>query len=310
MGRRPSLITAINRAINQAEVAERRRQREANVNYAIKQSSGPKEMAPTFQITSFDFNEDTRACKIEFLQTTKYRKIERYVTQNYVRHPIYSDWKTKTKVVKKSVKLTDENLELLENYDDELISEFATEIVDRINNDEFYPSWYLKDLITFDINNRIAEFTEKRSSNKKLSQEYLRNLDNDIKKCQNYIDLINSKSKKNKKLEEKSKKIIDKIDASSKPIILKIITLGIYAAMVSKKRYEKHTFLYKYYKKLNQDNINDIANLNAIINLYDAEKKNIDSLMSQTNKYCDGKIAALQEEHLEMINLVVPLTEF
>ncbi len=309
MGRRPSLVTAINRAINQAQVAERRRQREAAVNYAISSNSGAKEMAPTYRITSFEFNEDTRACKIVFLETTQYRTIEKYVTQNYVKHPIYSGWKTKTKNIKKSVKLTDENLEALQENDDFLIASHASQIIDRIDNEDYYPSWYWNDLINFDANKKKDVYRNRKTSYDQKTQEYLKSLDAEIKYCETNIATIKSNQNKNKKLELKSKKIIDKIDTASKAVILKIITLGVYGKMVSRKRYVRHSFRYNYYKKLNLDNVNDIANLEGIIALYNEEKKSIESIKTQSNSYCNKKIDALNVEQREMLALVVPLTE-
>ena len=47
---------------------------------------------PFYSISSFEFNEKTRIAHIIFKQVDKYRKIERYVTVNYVRNPIYSDY--------------------------------------------------------------------------------------------------------------------------------------------------------------------------------------------------------------------------
>ena len=309
MPRRPSLTRTITRAINQAQVAERRKQHKAQVNYAINNSAGPKEMPPTYRIVSFDFNPETRACKIEFMQSVQYRTIERYVTQNYVKHPIYSGWKTKTKSIKKSIKLTNENLEKLPNNSEPLISEFAPEIIERINNDEFYPSWYLNELIMFNCAEKSDALRVEKDKIMSNIQVQLKKLDDEIQKYKREVFTIKNDLNKNKNKESKSKRIIDKIEKSSKPIVLKILTFGIYGMLVSKKRYDKHLFLYNYYKKLNVDNVNDINNLETIINSYDSTKKKIESIKARVGSHYSGQIDVLQAEQSDMLELVVPLTD-
>ena len=79
-----------------------------------------KELAPTYKVEEVKFDINSRNTKITFIETKHYRTIERHVTQNYVKYPIYSNWKTKTKKFSKSIKLTNSELETLNLNNDSL----------------------------------------------------------------------------------------------------------------------------------------------------------------------------------------------
>ena len=63
------------------------------------------------------------------MQTQEYRTIQKYITKNYEKYPIYSEWKIKEKILKKTLKLTNSELELLNVNEDDLIKMFAEEII-------------------------------------------------------------------------------------------------------------------------------------------------------------------------------------
>ncbi len=310
MGRRSSIVTRIKCTINQDEISEIRRQREEMIKSStINSESGSKVMKPVYRVSIVDFNEETRNCKINFIEVTKYRTIERYVTQNYVKHPIYSNWKTKTKIVKKSIILDDETLESLQKNADALIAHNAFQIIDRISNEEYYPSWYWKDLIMSYYNKKMIELRNKKEHYEQRTQEYSKELDSKTNEYKKILSELRSNLASNKKYEEKYQSIIDKIDSSSKSIALKIITFGIYAYLVSKERYNRYLFKYNYYNKMNADNIRDIANLEGIIALYQDEKETIESLTFVSNLEFDRKKEVLNVEKNETLSLVVPLVE-
>ena len=108
----------------------------------ISQNSGlKKEQDEQFVIKNIDFNPNNRVTKIEILGTKKYRTIERYVTRNYVRYPVYSGWKIKERIIKKTLKLTNRQLEELEYYNDELIVSLAKDIISCLP-EKLHPKWY------------------------------------------------------------------------------------------------------------------------------------------------------------------------
>ena len=80
-----------------------------------------KEEEPVITLQSCNFSNDTRIAKLEFLQTQKYRTIDKYITRDYVKYPVYSYWKTRTKTIKKTIKLTNQALENLENNGDSFL---------------------------------------------------------------------------------------------------------------------------------------------------------------------------------------------
>lgn len=109
MGRRSLIpISAINKLIS----SSRRREREKYNESLIEANKGlKKELSPVYELIKVDFDDSSRNTKIEIQQTQQYRTIERYVTKNYVRYPVYSNWKTRSRVIKKSIKLTNASLE-------------------------------------------------------------------------------------------------------------------------------------------------------------------------------------------------------
>ena len=83
MGRRASIVGSIMKISQSIGVYERKQERQNLIN---NYSGGPKEQAPTYSLSWVDFNKDTRACKITILQSQQYRKVERYVQQNYQKY--------------------------------------------------------------------------------------------------------------------------------------------------------------------------------------------------------------------------------
>ena len=190
-------------------------------------------------MSSFISLEFVRLTKIEFTQTQYYRTIEKYITQNYVKYPIYSDWKIKTKKISKSLKLTNSALEELNCHSDPLIKEFAFDIVISLNTDDLLPSWF------------IREYAKKESKEKtqKLRQElnqFTYEQEQEIRKIQKNISTatiaINEKAEIIKAIQTKKLKLeqkLNNINSAKKSIFLNIITFGIYYYYTSKTRKDK-----------------------------------------------------------------------
>lgn len=220
--------------------AARSREREREKQRLIEaQGSNVKELSPTQSLASVSFDIETRIAKISILQTQQYRTIEKYVTQNYVKYPIYSPWKKKSKVIIKTLKLTNEELEKLSVNVDPLIRKFAFEIIAEIDQENLFPSWFIREMLNKEheekknsICKRFDDFyREKQAEIKKLNDQ--KKLDTD-KKSPHLIDLSKQKKKERKILSQ-----IDKIENGKKSIFLCIVTFGVYALSFSKKRIEK-----------------------------------------------------------------------
>ena len=192
-----------------------------------------------YNLNKIDFNVNSRVAHIEILQSQKYRTIQKYITRNYNKYPIYSDWKIKEKKIKKTLKLTNSTLELLNNNNDNLIKMFAEEIIISLNNEELFPSWfikiYLKKIMDYDLQNIKSEFNLfTDSQNNKIDAEQAR--------INKFKDQITEYQKTQKKQEIKKNKISLKLVKllNAKTNILKsIMTLGIFNYLISNKRTNK-----------------------------------------------------------------------
>lgn len=135
-----------------------KKEREETHRYLINKSTmqgNEKEPAPEYAISEFDFDRTSRIAHIEFTQLQKYRTITRYATRNYVKYPVYSDWKTRKKTITKTLKLTNLELEGLNDNDDFLVRKFAKEIIIRINDEELFPSWFIKEYLKEELDDSL-----------------------------------------------------------------------------------------------------------------------------------------------------------
>lgn len=228
--------TAINRLI----AASNRYQKEMYNRSVIESQGGnEKERLPRYSLKSIDFNPSTRVTRIEILQTQEYRTIQRYITQNYTKYPIFSEWKTKQKIIKKTLKLTNLELERLNLNEDNLIRRFADEIVIGLNNEELYPSWFIKSYLNKELDENIKNLEENMML---FNKEKRKNIEN----CKKIIDDNNLEfellkqllTKTTRKLNKKQMKL-EKITLAKSSIYKIILTLGIYSFLISSKRKEK-----------------------------------------------------------------------
>ncbi len=227
-------------AINRWLSASRRQAKEEERERLIRsQGNSPKEMPAEYSLSSINFDTETRVAKLEFLQSQYYRTIERYVTQNYVKYPIYSEWKIKTKTVKRSIKLTNAELERLDRDEDPLISRFAPDIVIALNSEELIPSWFVKAVLDAELNEKLSSLNNELSefciaANKKAEQckDIMARNDRDIAAAKYILD------KQKRKIAKLTQKIA-KATAAKRSIFICIITFGIYGYYISARRLEK-----------------------------------------------------------------------
>ena len=296
MGRRSFGISAtqIGRLASAFSAARKAKEREQLIN---EQNGVPTKQDPVYEISSFDFNPQTRVCHVGFLETTKYRKIERYVTQNYVRYPIYGDWKTKTKNIKKTLKLTNEALEHLSFDQDELVSSFSYEIVSKIDNEDFYPSWFILKTLQNEMKYEIDEC--KRDC--KISVEKANNTISSNKEIINSLDIkIAANNKQINKQKKKIERLQKRIASASKKkhfVLFSILTLGIYAAFHSQShitrlniKLEKVSGILSNLEYTNESHSSEIKR---------REKANVkqDEKIKEFEKQRDLKISSIKEHY-------------
>ena len=114
------------------------------------------EKYPTYHLTSFSFDKNTRKCTMEIKERTEYKTVLRYQQINYNRYAIYSnEWKVREKTIRKSIKLTNEVLENLTLHEDELVSDFAYLIILHIGDPELYPSWFLRKIYDLMLESKL-----------------------------------------------------------------------------------------------------------------------------------------------------------
>lgn len=189
-----------------------------------------------YSVDNVDFDLDTRIAKIRFLITKQYRTIDRYVTQNYQRYPIYSGWKTRTSTLDKRVKLTNITLETLNLYEDEIIRQFADEIILSINKPELIPSWLANKIIENDYITDIENEEQKGVEKERETRLSILRLKKTISISQEQINFNKKiKDKINTKLQKKIK-AIKKLESRRITFIKRFITFGLYPFILQSKK--------------------------------------------------------------------------
>lgn len=235
---RRSLIsmTTVNRLVT---ISNRTKREKSNTTLINSHKGNEKEKPPQYHLDSVEFNLDTRISRIEFTQVQEYRTIQRYITQNYVKYPIYSDWKLKTKQIKKTVKLTNLTLESLNTHKDFLIRSFAEEIIVKLNNEELFPSWFLRLNLTreFDENLQVldteyANYKNNQQSKIKFENDTIATQTNELEKLHKSLRQLEKKLTKNENR-------LKKISCKKNSLLKGLLTFGIYAYLISQRRKNK-----------------------------------------------------------------------
>lgn len=188
-----------------------------------------KQQEPEYTVHSMEFDQATRMARIVFCQSTRYRTIDKYVTRNYTRYPIYSQWKTKTKLIKKTIKLDNVALEELNVCDDELVSLLADRIVGKIGDASLYPSWYTKDYLSkqfeYDLDKLKMEVERKHDFNRDTTESLIS--DNNRLSLQ-ITKEVKCQKRLNKKIVKLEKRLAHKEKSLATKVLKAIVTLGIY----------------------------------------------------------------------------------
>lgn len=246
-----------------ASTANRIKKQNYNNELIKAQGGNDKEQDPTYSLTNVDFNIVSRVARIEILQSQEYRTIQKYITRNYEKYPIYSQWKTKEKIIKKTLKLTNSELELLNVNNDDLIRMFAEEIVIELDNEELFPSWFIKMYLTRELSSDLKNMNDDLYSfvdteNKEIIMQQT-NIDNYNNEINQYNKTLHTQQENKNKIELK----LTKLSNAKSNVLKSIITLGIYNYLISKKRKRKLELKLEDYNnsinELNQ-NIAEIGN--------------------------------------------------
>ena len=279
-------MTAIKRIVSSSN----RLKREKYNNELIKaQGNNKKEMPPQYRLKKVDFNITSRIARIEILQSQDYRTIQRYVTQNYQRYPIYSEWKVKEKTIKKTLKLTNSELELLNVNDDDLIRQFAEEIVVELNNEELFPSWFIKAYLKRQLEDDLQMMEEELAlfldnQSKKIVNEHT-NIDNYNKEIDQIKKTLIKPQKRKNKLELK----LGKLSNVKRNALKSIFSLGLYNYLISNMRKNRIEFKLSvcnnYILELNKK----ILENNGKINECNKSIGNYKSAISEKEKECENK---------------------
>lgn len=233
MGRSYFSVSNINRMVSAYSAHCKQQERD---NLIASQTGITTKFAPAYELVSVEFNKETRVTRIVIEQTQCYRTIERYVTRNYEKYPIYSDVKRRTKRINKTIKLTNDALESLDCHEDALIREFAIEIVNAINDENLYPSWFIIWSLRNDCRGKVKDLQAKNEEFRQRNVGEIAKTNEKIKMRKEDIavqdDILAKLIKRRDKLKDK----IFSISERDKSLLRAILTLGIYAYLVSDSR--------------------------------------------------------------------------
>ncbi len=261
---------------------------------------------PTYKLIEFDFNQMSLGAKLTFQKRQEYQTIVSYKQCNYERYPIYSSVKIKSTIVNKSIKLTNLELENLKNNSDFLIRAFCYEIISRMPDESFFPSWAIKDCyldknereelnLKTKIERATSEFLEVKSA-------YLRNI-NSLKQDNNsYNDKILETEKKIFNLSE----TIRRISENKTNLFKSLFTLFVYNLINSKKRLvrlqkklQKNIAVRDGYKRSIENNQQNISESLNFIDKHEKEKddkiKKIEMERIKISTFCADEISKIKK---------------
>ncbi len=229
--------------------------------------------SPQYTLSEIEFNMLTRVAHIEFLRSQEYRTIIKYITQNYQKYPIYSNWKLKEKRIQKTIKLTNLELESLNNNKDELIRMFAEEIILNINKKELFPSWFINLFLKIKLDSTIKKMTDYLHTLNYKQNNRINLYQQDIAMYNEKIKILNDCLLKNSKKQNRYINKLNKIQTAKNIILKTVFTLGIYKIFISDRRkltmtsklVEVNNYIMEIQDKI-LNNRNQIKNCEAIIN--------------------------------------------
>ena len=298
---RYGIKTNLNRMFSSISAARNQREREALI--AAQQGKRTK-AGPFYSIDNFEFNEKTRTARISFKQVEKYRKIERYITVNYVRNPIYSDyWLTKEKTIKKTIKLSNKELEELPSNQDSLIQNFRFEIVEKLNNEDLVPSWAIIHSLNKDRESLLEDEKKKLLS----AIKELENINNGHNNKKKQLISINSIETSLLKKERNKYNLLKKKYYRQRNVFLSIVTFGIYSYLLSKKHKSKLSCFIKKSEDKMTKHEKTIADNNRQLSLLDEWINENNKKANDARKTYNENCTAIENKIDNLISEVRPL---
>ena len=306
MGRRSLIpISAINKLIS----SSRRREREKYNESLIEANKGlKKELSPVYELIKVDFDDSSRNTKIEIQQTQQYRTIERYVTKNYVRYPVYSNWKTRSRVIKKSIKLTNASLEALNKNDDYIIQQLSDEIIIALNNEDLHPSWFIEKQINKEHEEKIQLIEQESLTFKKNKEDNIRHWEIKSKVLSNTLPRHEKILKKLQKKLYALQNKLNRANAKHQNLFLSIITVGVRSLLLSNKRKQKLKLKIKKQTDLVDDKINFINNIKKEIAKYQNNVNENYQLLELNSIEISKRMKEEKYSYMEKLKEITPLS--
>lgn len=266
-----------------------------------------KDKPATFSLRNVDFNIDTRICRIEIQQSQQYRTIQKYVTRDYQKYPVYSEWKTRSKTIKKTIKLTNGELESLNTNSDPLIRRFADNIILSLKCEELFPAWFIIKYLRLELKEILKQYDDELN-------QFILKTNSLISRCKRNIadrkDLIDATDKQVNALQKKLDKqlsIVNKIN-NAKPNFAKyIFSFGIYAYLISKKRKNKISAKIKALSDEINDQRSYISIMEKDINKFTSNIENYNRSIDDKRKYISKSKTEFDLEIKKKIDCVEPL---
>ena len=228
--------TAIERMAASARANAAQQEREN----LIKQQQGIETQLPVeYYLEWVDFNIETRVAKVYFNAIKYYRTIERYVTQDYQRYPVYSNWKRKCSRIDKRLKLTNVALETLNQHDDDLIRRFSADIILQLHRPKLIPSWLAIKIIENDCSVSVDVENAKGDEKKKATNMAVKSHQARISSLQSLINTYTTTKEILTKDLQKKNTLIEKIEKRDISKIKLLITFGLYLLFFSKSHKNK-----------------------------------------------------------------------
>ena len=268
----------------------------------------PNQRPPKYAITSFHFNESTRIAHICFTEEKQKRTIHRYVWRGGKRYPIYGQWKTKTRIIKKSIKLTNETLESLCDNDDELICEFSREIIERLDNESLVPSWYRIETLgeeqEKELKTRKALYNCKQIKEQDINNSLHKERDKLYKNKEELKDKLYKDVQREERLNKKLETALDK----KHMLLLSIISFGIYPFFLSQKRITSIQDGLSSIKKTIATRNAEIAACNDKIQVINIQIQNRNDRIIELDAEFHNEIESLKTAFEKKISLLQPLS--
>lgn len=256
-----------------------------------------------YKLLRVDFNKINRKTNVVLNQINFYKTIVKYVQRNYQKQPVYSNWKTKEKLINKKVLLNGSGLENLINNDDSVIREKAFEILEYINSnygEKLEPSWYKKSLL-------VKEMREKLDEESKKWDGVLSGFDNEKGRLESAISVVQNLLVGYKKSLEKNKKCSLKIKRNLERNgfvkgLAGVFTFGGWFKLNNQKRLDKVNLEIRDLEKAIEINNNDLNEKRNILNeiVKTIENKKIEK---------ENEINKIKRYYQNEILLLVPLTD-